>query len=61
MSSIKIKDKDGRVSEYVKPEHCPISSEDWAHPFGYCWGFAQNQDNGINPACEKPKPDCYER
>lgn len=46
MSTIKVKLKDGTITEYIKPDHCPISDDDWISPLGYCWYFATCQDDG---------------
>jgi hypothetical protein len=57
MASIKVKLKDGTIAEYIKPEHCPISDEEWQHPLGYCWGFATRQDAG-EPQCTEIHEGC---
>ena len=51
---LKVKVKEGKIHEYIRPQHCFISDDEWEHALGYCWAFALNQDKGENPFKE-----CY--
>jgi hypothetical protein len=58
MAQITVKFKDGSVQTYVKPAHCLISDEEWEDALGYCWSYAENQDDNL-PQCDKPSEGCY--
>ena len=58
MATIKVRSSSGKITEYKKPDHCPISDDVWSTPLGYCWGFATNQDNG-DKTCTCSSSECY--
>ena len=45
--SIRVRLKDGTITEYVRPINCTYPWYDG----DCCWGFANNQDKGKIPSC----------